>query len=46
MTKLQLKMYRNYLKHKNVYGKKNGTSTNSQMTTRKICNHPYLFEGI
>lgn len=43
MTKLQLKLYKNYLKYKNVYGMKNGYQNNSQMTTRKICNHPYLF---
>lgn len=47
MTKLQLKLYKNYLKYKNIYGS-SGTkhSTNGQMTTRKICNHPYLFEEI
>ena len=47
MTKLQLKMYKNYLKYKSVYGMSRGSGeANSQMTTRKICNHPYLFKGI
>jgi len=46
MTKLQLKLYKNYLKYKNVYGGGRRADCNSQMTTRKICNHPYLFEGI
>lgn len=43
MTKLQLKMYRNYLKYRSVYGSGKGHESNGQMATRKICNHPYLF---
>ena len=39
MTKLQVKMYKNFLKYKNVYGGMNSATANSQMTTRKICNH-------
>lgn len=46
MTKLQLKMYKNYLKYKTVYGKDYGADPNGQMATRKICNHPYLYPGI
>ena len=46
MTKLQLKLYKNYLKYKSVYGPGRGAQTNSQMTARKICCHPYLFEGV
>ena len=46
MTKLQLKMYRNYLKYRSVYGSHKGNESNSQMATRKICNHPYLFPEI
>ncbi len=43
MTNLQLKMYKNYLKYKNVYGGGHGRDNSGQMTARKICNHPYLF---
>ena len=46
MTKLQLKLYKNFLKYKNIYGPGKGKDANSQMTTRKICNHPYLFGGV
>lgn len=46
MSQLQLKMYKNYLKYKNVYGHLKGVSHNSQISTRKICNHPYLYPEI
>lgn len=46
MTKLQLKLYKNYLKYKSVYGPGRGRQVCNQMIPRKICGHPYLFEGV
>lgn len=46
MTKLQLKMYKNYLKYRSVYGSRKGSESNGMMATRKICNHPYLYPDI
>lgn len=45
LSKLQLQLYKNYLRCGSVYG--SGAIMNrSQMVPRKICLHPYLFEDI
>lgn len=44
-SKLQLRMYRNFLRFGNVRGNEPPSSFNI-MTPRKICQHPYLFDGI
>ena len=46
MTELQLKMYKNYLKCRSVYGDPNLTQSGRAIQLRKICNHPYLFPEI
>lgn len=46
LTELQLKMYRNYLKTKSVYGDTSKTQSGRQVQLRKICSHPYLFAEI
>lgn len=45
LSKLQLQLYKNYLKYGSVYG--DGQKGNrNQMIPRKICLHPYLFSDI
>ena len=45
MSKLQLRLYRNFLRFGSVYGPSRNASYNI-MTPRKICQHPFLFEDI
>jgi SWI/SNF-related matrix-associated actin-dependent regulator of chromatin subfamily A member 5 len=45
LSKLQLRLYRNYLRCGNVYGDDSPANFN-MMCPRKICQHPYLFPGI
>jgi hypothetical protein len=46
LTPLQVQMYRNYAKYQNPKGKSIEHYKNSQVQMRKICCHPYLFDGI
>lgn len=46
LSKLQLRLYRNFLRVGNVYGDDTLPSNFNIMTPRKLCQHPYLFSGI
>jgi SWI/SNF-related matrix-associated actin-dependent regulator of chromatin subfamily A member 5 len=46
LTPLQVQMYRNYAKYQNPKGKSIERYKNGQIQMRKICCHPYLFDGI
>ena len=46
MSKLQLTMYKNLLKYRNVYGIGGNRPGNISMMLRRVCNHPFLFSGI
>lgn len=45
MSKLQLRLYRNFLRYGNVYGPCNDAYYHI-MIPRKICQHPFLFDEI
>lgn len=46
LTKLQLRLYRNFLREGNVEGDPNKPRNYNIMTPRKICQHPFLFPEI
>ena len=46
LSKLQLRIYRNFLRHGNVEGNPNSSGSLHIMTPRKICQHPFLFPSI
>jgi len=50
LTELQVNMYKNLLTKKNIVGESEGCEKkqflNILMQLRKVCNHPYLFEGV
>lgn len=43
LSKLQLRMYKNFLTMGNVYGSTDYPFNQHNMNPRKICAHPYLF---
>jgi SNF2 family DNA or RNA helicase len=45
LSKLQLRMYRNFLRFGNVFGDAPPANYNI-MIPRKLCQHPYLFPGV
>lgn len=45
MSKLQLQMYKNFLRYGSVYGEGFPLDRHYQ-NARKICLHPYLFDKI
>jgi SWI/SNF-related matrix-associated actin-dependent regulator of chromatin subfamily A member 5 len=45
LSKLQLRLYRNFLRYGNVYGDSKPSNFNI-MTPRKICQHPFLFPDL
>lgn len=46
LTKLQLRLYRNFLRHGNVEGDLDAARNFNMMTPRKICQHPFLFPSV
>lgn len=46
LTDLQLKVYRNLLQNRNASEDEKKYYLNLLMQLRKVCNHPYLFQGI
>lgn len=46
LTDLQLKVYKNLLQNRNASEDEKKYYLNLLMQLRKVCNHPYLFQGI
>lgn len=46
LTDAQLKVYKNLLQNKSASEEDKKVYLNLLMQLRKVCNHPYLFEGI
>lgn len=46
LTDAQLKVYKNLLQKKSASEEDKKVYLNLLMQLRKVCNHPYLFEGV
>jgi len=43
---MQLKVYKNLLQNRNACEDEKKVYLNLLMQLKKVCNHPYLFEGV